>query len=587
MKKTFARFLTLALVLSLMVCCMSGLTVSADEPVDGYTLFIAYGGDKEAEGDWGWGYTGVDVEGITAVAETIKVGETKTVSLTFDTPTVNSWYFAPCLVGTGIGESTGNIDFTVTCKIDGVDVPVNMEADAEGKTWWSEGTGDWAGADCIRLAGGYNEWATKYIDEPASFTTIEYTITLNAVEEQAPAELVISESEEVYNLFVAYGGDKEAEGDWGWGFTGDWVDGITPETASVKVGDTATVSLTFATPTVNSWYFAPCLVGTGAGTSIQDIDFTVTCKIDGVEVPVNMEADAEGKTWWAEGTGDYTADDCVRLAGGYNEWATKYIDEPASFTTIEYTITLNSIKVGKAAEPEEVEIPIDLDGTYNAYLLLQTPNWTFRDACDSTNGIGSDVWGQHITNNDSKENYGVVTDAVIAGNGTYRVSITDFGTVFADDFAAAGQEYFNILGISSDIPKSDKISITDVKLIVDGQVRHVFDEAVLNPDAKEVIHVLVQNIWNDDVKEISYYPTPAESLEIEFTISGFNYDKVEESVEPETTEPAATEPETTAATEPAVADEGSSSAVGIVIAVVAVVAVAAVVAVVVLKKKKQ
>ncbi len=524
MKKTFARFLTMALVLSLLACCFGGMMVSADEAEEGYKLFIAYGGDKEAENDWGWGYTGEDVEGITAVAETIKPGETKTVSLTFATATVNSWYFAPCLVGTGIGDTIGNIDFDITCKIDGKDVAINMDADAEGKTWWSEGTGDISGSDCIRLAGGYNEWATKYIDEPAAFTTIEYTITLNAVEEKAPVEMTIGESEEVYTLFIAYGGDKEAENDWGWGFTGDWADGIEPEVAYVKSGETATVSLTFATPTVNSWYFAPCLVGTGAGTSIQDIDFDITCKIDGEEVAINMDADADGKTWWAEGTGDYSADDCIRLAGGYNEWATKYIDEPAAFTTIEYTITLNSILVGKAAE---VEIPIDLDGTFNAYLLLQTPNWTFRDACDSANGIGSDVWGQHITNNDSKENYGVVTDAVIAGNGTYTVSITDFGTIFADDFAAAGQEYFNILGVSTDIPKSDKVSITDVKLIIDGQVRHVYDEAYLNGDAKDVIHVLVQNKWNDDVKEISYYPAPAESLEIQFTISGFNYDKAE------------------------------------------------------------
>lgn len=585
MKKTFARFLTLALVLSLLVCCFGAMAVSADEPEDGYKLFIAYGGDVAAENDWGWSYAGTDVEGVTAVTENIKVGETKTVSLTFATPTFNSWYFAPCLVGTGIGESVGNIDFTVTCKIDGVDVPINMEADAEGKTWWSEGTGDFAAADCIRLAGGYNEWATKYIEEPASFTTIEYTITLNAVDEKAPAELVISESEEVYTLFVAYGGDKEAENDWGWGFTGDWVDGIVPVTAAAKVGDTVTISLTFDTPTFNSWYFAPCLTGKGAGNSIQDIDFDITCKIDGVEVPINMEADAEGKTWWPEGTGDNNpAEDCIRLAGGYNEWGTKYIEEPGAFTTIEYTITLNSILVGKAAEPEVVEIPIDLDGTFNAYLMLQTPNWTFRDACDSANGIGSEVWGPHITNNDSKANYGVVIDAVIAGNGTYSVSITDFGTIFADDFAAAGQDYFNIIGISTDIPKSDKIQITNVELLVDGQVRHTYDNAVLNPDAKEAIHVLVQNKWNDDVKEISYYPTPTESLEIRFTVSGFNYDneslKTDEPVED--TKPVETPSDDEVET-PAVEKSNTGVIVGIVIAVVVV---AAVVVVVVLKKKK-
>ena len=584
MKKTFARFLTVALTLAMLVCCFAGLTVSAAESEEEYTLFIAYGGDKEAENDWGWQYYGSDVEGITSTTATVKSGDTATISLTFATANVNSWFFAPCLVGTGAGTDISAIDFTITCKIDGVEVPVNMAADAEGKTWWAEGTGDYTAADCIRLAGGYNEWATKFIDEPAGFTTIEYTITLNSIEVgggQAAGATV--ESTEEYGLFIAYGGDKAAENDWGWQYYGSDAEGVTAVTATAKSGDTVTISLTFDTPTVNSWFFAPCLTGTGAGDQIAAIDFTIVCKIDGVEVPVNMEADAEGKTWWAEGTGDYTGADCIRLAGGYNEWATQYIEEPAGFTTIEYTITLNSIQIGTAVEEEPVEIPIDLDGTYNAYLLLQTPNWTFRDAHNSANGIGSDVWGQHITNNDSGVNYGVVTDAVVAGNGTYTISITDFGTVFADDFTAAGQEYFNIIGVSTDIPKSDKIQVTDVKLIIDGQVRHTYDTAVLNPDTTDTIQILIQNIWNSDVKEISYYPAPSTSLEIQFTVSGFNYDNADQAVVEET-EPVAEETEPVVEeTEPVAEEEGGSNTALIVVAVVAVVAVAAVV---VLKKKK-
>lgn len=594
MKKTLARFLTMALALAMIVCCFAGFAVSAAESDEEYTLFIAYGGDKEAENDWGYEYYGKDTDksaGITATNATAKVGDTVTISLAFDAANVNSWFFAPCLVPGADGQEISAIDFDISLKIDGNDVAIDMAADSEGKTWWVEGTGDFGNS--IRLAGGYNEWATKYIAEPAGFSTIEYTITLNSIQVGAAASGGLTESTEEYDLFVAYGGDKAAENDWGWSYDGTAeVEGVTAVSAKAKAGDTVTISLTFDTPVVNTWWIAPVLAGTGIGTEASTVDFDITCKIDGVEVPINMEADAEGKTWWSEGTGAYTGEDCLRLAGAYNEWGAQYIAKPTNFSTIEYTITLNAVKLAVVKEPEVVEIPIDLNGTFNAYLMLQTPNWTFRDAHDSANGIGSAVWGQHITNNDSGVNYGVVTDAVIAGNGTYTVSITDFGTIFADDFAAASQDYFNIIAVSTDIPKSDKISITDVQLIVDGQVRHKYDTAYLNGDAKETIQILIQNIWNADVKEIGYYPAPSSSLEIQFTVSGFAYDKAAEEpvvtpTEPQATEPEATTPATTAPAASDPADTAPKNNTGLIVGIViAVVAVGAVAAVVVLKKKK-
>ena len=596
------RVISIALALMLMVACMAGITVSADEVAvpEEFDLFIAYGGDKEAEGDWGWGYTGTDVDGITAVTSKIKVGETATVSLTFDTANVNTWYMAPCLVAEDVTGIT-SMDVTVTCKIDGADVSIDAAADKDGKTWWTEDTGDYKADKCIRLYGGYNEWATQYIAEPASFTTVEYTVTLNSINagsadagegegEEAPAVAVPEE----FDLFIAYGGDKEAEGDWGWGYTGTDVDGITAVTSKIKVGETATVSLTFDTANVNTWYMAPCLVAEDV-TGITSMDVTVTCKIDGEEVTVDAAADKEGKIWWTEDTGDYKADKCIRVYGGYNEWATQYIPEPASFTTVEYTVTLNSInadvETGGDETVPETEAPtageFDPNGTYNAYLMLQTPNWTYRDDCHSdTTGIGTETWGNFIYGNETGETYGVVTDAVIAGNGTYTVSITDFGTIFADDFATAGQDYFNIIGISTDIPVNDTIQITDVKLIVDGSTKHTQDSYYQNPDKTDYVEVLIQNIWNEDVKEISYYPTPSTSLEIQFTVSGFSYDAEggeetpDESTAPETTAPDAGSDSADGAT-----DGGSNNMTYIIIAAVVVIAVVVVV-VIVSKKKK-
>lgn len=248
----------------------------------------------------------------------------------------------------------------------------------------------------------------------------------------------------------------------------------------------------------------------------------------------------------------------------------------------------------ESTEPTEVA-PFDPAGSYNAYLGLQTPHWTFRDAWNSDNGIGSDNWGQWIKNNDSGQTYGVVTDATVAGNGTYTVSIKDFGTVFADDFAAENNDLFNLLYISTDIPLSDDIKVTDVKLIVDGSTKHTDATAFLDPDETEYVKILIVNIWNDNKSEISYYPTPSSSLEMQFTISGFNYDKAADETVDGTVD--GTDETTTAASNDANATTSASadanndksdddgSMLPIIIGVVAVVVVAAVV-VVVMKKKK-
>lgn len=289
----------------------------------------------------------------------------------------------------------------------------------------------------------------------------------------------------------------------------------------------------------------------------------------------------------------------------YNEYGTTKENPPvdpatvtfASNLTVTFTIEEtdyveegdgNGTTDNDAAGDGTTAVSFDPAGSYNAYLLLQTPNWTYRDAWNSDNGIGSDYFGNFIYGNETSEKYGVVTDTVVAGNGTYAVSITDFGTIFSDDFTAAGQDYFNILGISTDIPLSDSIKITDVKLVIDGQTRHTYKEAYLDPDATEYVTILVQNIWNEDVKEISYYPTPSSTVEIQFTISGFSYDN--EAAGAGDSAVADTEDDThgtSDATDTAGdTNDSGSNVVGIVIAVVVVVVIAAAVVAVVMKKKK-
>lgn len=148
------------------------------------------------------------------------------------------------------------------------------------------------------------------------------------------------------------------------------------------------------------------------------------------------------------------------------------------------------------------------------------------------------------------------------------------------------QEYFNLLFLSTDIPNTGEITISDITLEIDG--RDVAIAPVLSPDSVSYMNMLVQNIWNDDVKEIGYYQVPPTAMKMTFTVSGFAYDNTSASVDepaaPET--PDAAPAPTDAPAADSSAESGGVSPVVIVVIVVAVVAVIAVVAVVLSKKKK-
>ena len=252
------------------------------------------------------------------------------------------------------------------------------------------------------------------------------------------------------------------------------------------------------------------------------------------------------------------------------------------------------------------------DVSYHAYLGVQSASYTFRNAWNDATygqGITSDdgmVYFDQLTGWENPGNIavnkgGVFTDAEITGDGTYSVSVTDFD--FGED------ETLNLLFVSTDIPLDAGITISDVKVVMDGNTKYTFDEAYLSPDEKEYMSPMCINIWNEDLGKqdgLFGYMMPTDSIELQFTVSGTGVEaettaaETEEVTEAETTEEvteaiteaAETEAaETEAAeTEAAAADtqpaeESSSSNVGVIIAIVAAVVVVAVVVVVVVKKK--
>ena len=589
-KKIFAVLLALAFVMS---GISKPMTVSADETE--YDLLLAYGGDKESSNDWGFAYNGASAtnnsEGIQGTDAKIKVGETASVSMTLPSEAVYTWFMAPVLVAEGVSD----LDVTMQVIMDGTDITSNIDFSI-GKAWWYEATGDYADTQSIRLAGGYNEWGDKYITESPKFTTIEYKVTLNSLTVGGSGPVEMKDAEGKFPVFIAFGGDKEASGDWlnayaGATATGN-TEGITGTDAEIGIGDTVTVSMTLPAKAFYTWYLAPVVVA----ENIVEADFDVKVSVDGVDVTdsIDFGANADGE-WWYEATGSYTDTQAVRLAGGYNEWGVKFIKEAPIFTTIEYTITCNTLKVG--VQPTAPEVEIDLNGTYNAYIGVQTPLWYFRNSFDDAKyGLGTENFSQmsHSKDDGSIELVGgTFTDTVIEGNGTYTVSVQDVDfTPMMDDTGL-----FNLLFVSTDIPNSDKVTISDVILTIDGKEITKVAEPMLDKESKLVKKVLLANIWNSDIAELPYYAVPTKSIEITFTVSGFEYDKAVEVVEttPEPTAEATPEPTKEPETTPEPTEEAVETAVDsvekdginpvVIVVIVLVVAAVAGAGVMVMKKK--
>ncbi len=571
-------------------------------PDEEFPMFLAIGADKDESNDWALAYYGEgaadNVGDITAANAAAHVGDTVTIGLTMPSPVLYTWFLSPVLIAEGVGD----VDYTVdSIKLDGEDVLADVDLTA-GDAWWYEGTGAYTAEQSVRLAGGYNEWGTKYMAEaPAGFTTIEYTITLNAV--QYGSAVPLTPSTESYDAFIAIGADLEAENDWLLSYTGEEtpMDGVTVTNGQLKNGETTTLSLEFANPVVNVWYVSPCMVVENPETVSNASTFDVKVYLDGEEVDVDMSA---GDSCWAEGTGDYQTN-CVRIAGGYNEWGAQYIAEPAGFTNITFEITPNILL---APVEEAPQFEFDPEGTYHAYIGIQTPTWIFRNAYnDATYGLESGCFDElGYVDGEWLPQGGTFTDAEITGNGTYTVAVNgfDFSGTFNDQAILGDAGNFNLLFVSTDLPVNDQVVLSNVVLKMDGKEITTIAEPTLDPDSKEVQSIMLVNNWNSELPALPYFAAPTSSVEISFDVTGFANDKPAEEAPAESSEAAEPEASSEAAPESSEAAPASSEAApasseapaqtssgsntGIIVGVVvAVVAVAAVAGVIVSKKKKK
>lgn len=601
MKKLLASLFAVALVVTGLNLPANTMTANAEGETMAYLTF--------ADSSWSvqWWNDGNSYDPVVSNQAEVTGYGTYTVSLDFSAVEGG----APDITFMDVEISNGEAAFpnsymTIdSVKINGEDVALAgtpYTSSDDGVTTRTNLFNSWVAdattVENARTADGSAEGITPAPVDNTLYTginTVEVTFTLgdgvlcNA--SAAAGEAVLSE--EAYPAFIAFGGDMAAENDWGFEYYGaDNNKGDIVATEGVlKNGETTTLSLEFPSEVFYTWFIAPCMVVEDSSMISKDSTFDVKVYLDGEEVATDLAA---GDAFWTEGTGSYAAEQCVRIAGGYNEWGTKYLAEsPKGFTTITFEITPTIYLAAAAGEEEAPQNEFDPNGTYHAYLGVQTPTWIFRNAWDdATYGKDSGCFDQlGFVDGDWIAQGGTFTDVEITGNGTYTVSLTgyDFSGQFDGQPILGADGLFNLLFVSTDLPVNDEVVVSNVVLKMDGKEITTQAEAFPDPDSKEVQKFLLANIWNNEISALPYYAAPTQSIEISFDVSGFANDAVQAAPEATPEAPATDAPATDAEETDAPAtdaEEGSNTGliIGIVVAVVAVVAIAA--GVVVGKKKK-
>lgn len=176
-------------------------------------------------------------------------------------------------------------------------------------------------------------------------------------------------------------------------------------------------------------------------------------------------------------------------------------------------------------------------GAYTGYLGFQNTVYSFRNAWnDGTYGLnaGNDafknvvVWGgndpETFPDYEDYFDYDVTgyllpvqwTDADITEDGTYTVALDGF------DWTLDGAASFNLLFVNTDIPIDSGAVIKNCKVLVDGAEAQTIAEPWVNPDEKEYVSVLLENIWNSDIVDRYSGAYPTASLAIQFDVEGLS-----------------------------------------------------------------
>ena len=201
------------------------------------------------------------------------------------------------------------------------------------------------------------------------------------------------------------------------------------------------------------------------------------------------------------------------------------------------------------AKKKKAEASVDLNGEYHAALGLQTSTqkWIYRLGYYNDKYAGKKEWGSLATGEYGTEDYtrvkGKFTDAVIAGNGTYTVTLHN---AYFD-----GEKDFSQLHVSTDIPDTGQITFSNMVINIDGNDIKTYAEPYIDKDPVTGGYtcLVAINNWRTDLDEMNSNCVPESNkndISITFTVDGFNYDnpsnmkeEISATVEPEVT-PTAT-----------------------------------------------
>jgi hypothetical protein len=447
-----------------------------------------------------------------------------------------------------------------------------------------------------------------------NFTVSGFGTQAGAAESDDASSDAANEADTVEGPAVAHLSINNA--DWS-EFEAEYVDAEITGDGSYTVSMTATEGQSLAQFNALQVANGELLLGTGYTITIDSIQIngedvelqgpSYTCSADGagVDTRVNLynEWNSPDETATA---GDDNHLDCRVAEGNVMDataclFSSDYVDasSESGFKVESIVVNFTVAGVGTAADAGEAAAAVadvDLSGVYHAYLGIQGPKYTFRDGySNASTGYGTDFFNQVTKQGDTVTGESIpatINDVEIAGNGTYTVSIT--GLEFPDD-EFESQDYMNLIFVSTDIPNTGAITISDLALNIDG--RDVTISPIVDPDSIDYLGIMIQNIWNEDpsIQQIGYYSTPMSDISVTFTVSGFSYDNPDATgaVTTEEEEVADTGADTDAAAaateEPAAETAAESSGIsgGVVALIIIIVAVIiAVVAVVVVKKKE-
>ncbi len=192
----------------------------------------------------------------------------------------------------------------------------------------------------------------------------------------------------------------------------------------------------------------------------------------------------------------------------------------------------------------EAKKKVDLDGTYHAALGISTATdiWINRNAYYAKKPnkyYKTDQWNMLMSEDsetgDPVEHKGTFTDAVIKGNGTYTVKLEKA------DFE--GETTICMLHVATDIPVNNKITFSNVSAKINKKTIVTFEEPYMEEEKQYLsggMDIILMNHWREElVQQLSgrgvtesnangydlLAGTGSDSVEVTFTVSGFNYNK--------------------------------------------------------------